>query len=306
MAGTKAFVGELVRPKAVRWGALLLAGVGAYDVGCNQFGWPKIPELWGMTGSLLPWWGWLIAIQGLIVVALFEYVRRNATQALKSTPPYDESKLRQEVSDLAETVRAVIVDYQNMRGYEAGFSGKLDRLKIELSSELQSVRAGANMTAGSITDMLQSIEKMDKTLAGWSQTLAGVKKLRYVADHYIGRLRAVVWDEIWQAIDAMDSVTTIGRDHARDLHISTIQDKLALLGRDMSSGNGYTYEQRLEEINTQNQYVVLLEGEEDRWKSGAEKKQYYLDRAFTDAFKSNYQRAYVPPGDIELLRVWRT
>lgn len=47
--------------------------VGTYDIACNQFGTPKIPELWGMTGSLLPWWAWLLILETVSLVALFEY-----------------------------------------------------------------------------------------------------------------------------------------------------------------------------------------------------------------------------------------
>lgn len=67
---------EILRP----WLARLLVGIpvlaGLYQFGCDQFDWPKLPVLWGMTGGGLPWWGWLLIAQAGFVYALFEYVRR--------------------------------------------------------------------------------------------------------------------------------------------------------------------------------------------------------------------------------------
>lgn len=37
-----------------------------------------LPAWAGMTGALLPWWGWLLVLQALFTYALFEYVRIKA------------------------------------------------------------------------------------------------------------------------------------------------------------------------------------------------------------------------------------
>ena len=62
------------------WVARLVVGgsifAGIYQFGCDPFDWPKLPALWGMTGVLVPWWGWLLIAQAGFVYALFEYVRR--------------------------------------------------------------------------------------------------------------------------------------------------------------------------------------------------------------------------------------
>lgn len=67
------------------WRSRLLAGVpiaaGAYQFLCDQFGFPTIPVLWGMTGAALPWWGWLLLAQLGAFYGLFEYVRLNVPVA---------------------------------------------------------------------------------------------------------------------------------------------------------------------------------------------------------------------------------
>ena len=70
--GRFSFINELLKPWSIRILIFIFAAVELYDAASNQFGWPKIPTLWGMTPNLQPWWAWLLAI---IVYALFEYVR---------------------------------------------------------------------------------------------------------------------------------------------------------------------------------------------------------------------------------------
>ncbi len=77
MERQRSFFGELLRPWWVRIAFLSTVAIPSYDAAANQFGLPKLPALWGMTGSLLPWWGWLLVFQGVLMLALFEYVRRN-------------------------------------------------------------------------------------------------------------------------------------------------------------------------------------------------------------------------------------
>lgn len=70
------------------------AAIASYDGISNQMGWPKIPALWGMTGYLLPWWGWLLLTQGILVLALFEYVRRNSDVSAEQ-PGVSDERLRE-------------------------------------------------------------------------------------------------------------------------------------------------------------------------------------------------------------------
>ncbi len=103
MGDAFAFAVALLRPWIVRVPLGIWATVASYDGISNQMGWPKIPELWGMTGSPLPWWGWLLVAQGILVLALFEYVRRNISTAAVHSGLSDE-----QLSKIAERMVASI------------------------------------------------------------------------------------------------------------------------------------------------------------------------------------------------------
>lgn len=73
----------MAQPRIVFWGGIGIGAVATYDSFSNQFpSWylPKLGNLlpgWsGMTGALLPWWGWLLVLQTVFLYALFEYVRK--------------------------------------------------------------------------------------------------------------------------------------------------------------------------------------------------------------------------------------
>lgn len=68
---------EFFKPLWVKIVVPVVGGVAAYDGISSQFNTPKLGSLLGASGSLLPWWGWLIAFQSIMIVGLFEYVRRN-------------------------------------------------------------------------------------------------------------------------------------------------------------------------------------------------------------------------------------
>ncbi|XAP77552.1 hypothetical protein ABC955_13340 [Citromicrobium bathyomarinum] len=80
---------EIYRNRVVRFGSYGVAALGAYDVCSNQFGFPKLPKVLGMTGALMPWWGWLLLLQALFVYGLFEFVRRSQPLVLQ---PLDGGK----------------------------------------------------------------------------------------------------------------------------------------------------------------------------------------------------------------------
>lgn len=89
------FAVALLRPKIVRLSLTLLAGIATYDAVSNQFEWPKIPRILGMTGSLLPLWGWLLVAQAILMLALFDYVRRNVRSTAGNAQLLDEPRVRQ-------------------------------------------------------------------------------------------------------------------------------------------------------------------------------------------------------------------
>lgn len=93
---------DLFRPRLVKVGAGLTSGLFIYDALSNQFDLTKLGKLLGMSGNLLPWWGWLLILQAILVYALFEYVRRISPS---SPPEYDDEEIREELEDVRETIR---------------------------------------------------------------------------------------------------------------------------------------------------------------------------------------------------------
>jgi hypothetical protein len=98
---------ELLAPKLVRWGLALLAVIGGYDTVASQAELPTLRDILGMSGALLPWWGWLLILQAILVYALFEYVRRMTFQA--STEPHPaiviNTREKEKISDLRSRVK---------------------------------------------------------------------------------------------------------------------------------------------------------------------------------------------------------
>lgn len=99
---------ELYRPKLVRYASLAIAAVAGYDAASNQFGLPTIRTVWGVSGSLLPWWGWLLALQAVFVYALFDYVRRLPRAELdKASEESSQSGLQLEVAELRLAIQSL-------------------------------------------------------------------------------------------------------------------------------------------------------------------------------------------------------
>jgi hypothetical protein len=127
---------EVLRSWKARAVVFSTTGAAAYQFGCDQFGLPTLPKLWGVTGAGLPWWGWLVIAQSGFVYALFEYVRRlNGLNKSEIHFPYDDSFLRTEFSRLNQTVRSVIDDYQRMSALEARITDEIDRLKVAIQAD---------------------------------------------------------------------------------------------------------------------------------------------------------------------------
>jgi len=100
---------EILRPWRSRIAVGLPIAAGAYQFLCDQFDFPKLPALWGMTGVLVPWWGWmLIAILGANY-ALFEYVRRIAPNPSGSSDGGEISRLEQRIARIEERQDGAVV-----------------------------------------------------------------------------------------------------------------------------------------------------------------------------------------------------
>jgi hypothetical protein len=97
---------EVFRPKIVRIWSFVVGAVFLYDVLCNQFGLPKLAKLWGMSGDLMPWRGWLTLLQLGITYGLFEMMRSVTVigpQATSTSPAsIDLTALEDRIAELEQ------------------------------------------------------------------------------------------------------------------------------------------------------------------------------------------------------------
>lgn len=150
---------ELVKPWSVKAAFGIFAAIQIWDAVSNQFGLPKIPKLWGMTPSFDPWWAWLL---GILVFALFEYVRRSipsssALAPLQSELPPPPVPHNPDISKVREGLTAVRAEVESM-----GISllklpdalRSIEALKDDLRSVTEQLSAEAT-TRGNLEAALQ-------------------------------------------------------------------------------------------------------------------------------------------------------
>jgi hypothetical protein len=127
---------ELLRPHIVRWTGWTVGAIGLYDVVSNQFPNLHLPKLgdllprWiAVSGSLLPWWGWLLILQAILVYALFEYVRKQLPiqQAVGIKASVNASLTNRETQLLAGALT-----YLGEIVREDGFRGVVPNTKSEI------------------------------------------------------------------------------------------------------------------------------------------------------------------------------
>jgi soluble cytochrome b562 len=115
---------SLLRKVFRSWRAKLLTGgavfVAFYQFACDQFGFPTLPNLWGMSGaSIIPWWAWLLLAQLGALYGLFEYVRCLDVQPLTAptapSPPPEVTAADKKKNAL-ETLAALRVTVKNVLG----------------------------------------------------------------------------------------------------------------------------------------------------------------------------------------------
>jgi len=117
---------DIFRPRIVRVVALLVAGLTIYDPLSNQFGLPKLGTLWGVSGQLLPWWGWLLILEAVFVYALFEYIRSLPQVAV----PDELDRLKNRISRAEERLDGAMV--VSAVGHASG-RGDASTLKLTLA-----------------------------------------------------------------------------------------------------------------------------------------------------------------------------
>lgn len=83
MASHSEAIRQILNIPSIKWGKWVFGAVAVYDLFSSQvriedrFEPPTLLELLGMSGALLPWWGWLLVAQAIFTYGLFECVRRN-------------------------------------------------------------------------------------------------------------------------------------------------------------------------------------------------------------------------------------
>lgn len=113
---------DIFRPRIVRWSAAILAALPLYDVFSNQFNFPKLGKVMGVTGNLLPWWGWLLIMQAVFVYALFEYVRQTLPSLSRDISPSLEARIVR----LEETKQSEVpFDDSDIKAAQAAFEERI-------------------------------------------------------------------------------------------------------------------------------------------------------------------------------------
>jgi hypothetical protein len=122
---------EFTKPPLVRVALAGLAAVSGYDALSSQLDLPTIRKIWGVSGSLLPWWGWLLILQAVLGYALFEYVRlyvsRDAEPLSASSSP-STAKVRDLESRLTKAQDRIAQLFDRADKAEADMAGQLTSL----------------------------------------------------------------------------------------------------------------------------------------------------------------------------------
>ena len=131
-------------PKLVKFVFGVVALVASYDSFSSQFRWPKLGDLLGMSGSLLPWWGWLLILQAIFVYALFEYVRMNLALApAGQTQGFDLAQLAAPIApripdiSLLEVAQRVIATFGPPPGDKAGEAKMFREVSLQIADRVK-------------------------------------------------------------------------------------------------------------------------------------------------------------------------
>jgi hypothetical protein len=135
----------ILQPKLVRilgGGALCL---GAYDAASSQFDLPKLSSVWGMSGSLLPWWGWFLILQSVFVYALFEYVRRPRESAGSAPGSLSDGDTLEAINvliqDAEKRLGRLEHNHSNFRDTVAAAQHDVEQLKTKMDAVIEGVIA---------------------------------------------------------------------------------------------------------------------------------------------------------------------
>lgn len=147
--------GALLKPKLVRVGLAIFAALAAYDTLSSQLELPTVRRWWGMSGSLLPWWGWLLILQAIFVYALFEYVRRLSPAASQTTQGDELPVL--DYTEMDQVRGQVTALTEKAAEREENFLVRLGTVDRDLRNLLD----GVDDRLGELAGQLEQIVKLD-------------------------------------------------------------------------------------------------------------------------------------------------
>lgn len=223
-------LGDMFRPWWVRWLGIGLAALASYDTLSSQLELPTVRKLLGMSGALLPWWGWLLILQAVFVIALFEFVRRNVSSGAGQGDAnsgdlarltHNHANLRdkfieaeKDIQDTGKTAKEAAEAVEN-------FTIKIDKLEISVkkqtvefervAGEIETIR-GAAVGLPALDGLHEKVDKLSAAIAPLDE---GVELVR----RDLGALRERV-SQSFAALLLREILADIERqlsDAARDL-----------------------------------------------------------------------------------------
>ena len=256
--GRWAALREVMRPWYIKvaTGASIFATV--YSFGCDQFGWPKLPALWNMTGANIPWWIWLFAVQLSLIWGLFEYVRTKF--ALDVPHPVTDTE---HLNDVTMDLGALSKDINSVR-----LSFEKDRADIGLlKEELRKVPQGVTDSAvKDLSNQLTALNKLvqpiwiDHQQAKVNATIAELERMKFPLPE--------VGSDSWQARPIWTG--------------PSLEQTMKELGITDAQRNASNAELK-SEIKADAIYMTLQDGDEAHWANGNDKRQWHLLNAHFEA-----------------------
>lgn len=271
---------EIAKPWWVTASAALAALAGIWQFGCDQLGWPKLPEAWAMTGAYVPWWGWLLILQAIFVAALFEYVRRLPLvlkqESAFANAAYDDSAILHQVTSLQN-------QSENMLGTLNAFADEIKR----------------------ISDLDARVGLLERRLSsGWTSQVEATE--RFVSQLVQERLVDVV-QEIEAGISMLErQIENPGLGSVWKTATMQIRSGFAALGASVEVLEA-SIAARREAVETQNEFTLVRQSEQDRWQSGEQKKQWHFERIAPHVYKEllDQHRPVRAPGIAGAIANWK-
>lgn len=194
---------DMLRPKVVWLGGSIIAAVAAWDSFSNQFpSWHMrklgdlLPDWLGMTGALLPWWGWLLILQAVFTYALFEYVRTkmpSATTPNKEAVNADIEALKDSLNALQGRLDASKNQTPKLAKPAFNWAPWKMRQKYTLD-EFSKIIAGINPIGGASNDSYAYLDVLTEQVASGALHGAGGYRLtRAYPTSEISRADALKW-----------------------------------------------------------------------------------------------------------------